>query len=215
MQPTPEFDDEQLKVLQQLLAQETARTEAALVQGGYQGMSQQGMTPEIVAGLQRSLIAPAHPTRHPQVQEPKRPPYLAMTGMGCATLLAMAWIIGASLPGARGTAEINTSTMALADATRAIAENQQRPNEICILSLGCGGHRQKEDDSQELASATAEQVSPYQLGLEEAQSKYAAITDSPRHIEAVIAQLERSHEDAASRDEKLRLEAHLQYLRRL
>lgn len=216
MQPqqpsTPNSED--LIALQQLLAQELARNESALAHGGNQAAL--GLNPEMVADLQRSVLAPANPLQSRQVTQPqqsKQP--LIMCGMVCLTALAGVWMIAASLPGARGTAEVNTAVMAMAEATTAIAENQKRPNNICF-SLWCGGRGNAQDEQRASAPATARPVETYQDGVAqgqaEAPAKYAPILDDPTMVSAAIDRAKSNAAIAATEKQQGYWNAMVQYL---
>ena len=208
--PQDSMNDDEMRVLQQLLAAESAKTEAAITHQSGAGLLS---SPAVAAELMRSQLVPSQPTQAPAAQQAKQPPYIVLAGMACTTALIMTAIIAASLPGARGTAEINTAVMALADASQTIAENQKRPNEICI-SFWCGGSNQRNKDEVPEVQAAAT-TSPYQEGIALAQEVYAPVVDSPMHIEAAIAKLREAHASALTNDEKLNIEGQLSYLRGL
>ena len=205
--PQQQFNPEELAALESMLASRLESNEKALM--GPMA------NPELVAELQRSMLAPQHPTLPINSQHAKKsgePPYMALGGMACATAVVITWIVAASLPGARGTAEINTALMTMAESSRAIAENQDRPNHTCI-SLWCGGRPEKAVGSTPVESV---EQSPYQQGLVKAAKIYAPVVDSPRHIQSAIARIESEKLPmATSGAERQKWQAHLDYLKGL
>lgn len=212
---------EEMQLLQQLLAEEMRKAEASAIQQSqpHSMSAPAGLPPQLVAELQRQMIVPAAPTQRPQRQPSNglgEWKWIGVAGMGCVTVLGSVWMIVASLPGARGTAELNTAVMALSDA----AMNAQRPNITCI-GFGCGKFGEAVAETQQpvrsVAVAPSQEASaqPFDMGYQKGRQEAPSVWGVPPDPQSQISKAEALLAKAQTPEQRGRMQAHIDYLRGL
>lgn len=130
-QPQPQIDQQLLQMMLQQEAIAAQQAAGGMVPQDAMG-EMAGVQPQLLATFRQQSLPPVGQSP-PLLESLKEWKGVIMVGMGCITALVMTPMIAASLPGSRGTAELNTAVMALSDA----AVQAQRPNMVCV-GFGCG-----------------------------------------------------------------------------
>lgn len=218
----PQID---MKLLEQLLAQEMKAAETAALAQAQQGqaaLSTGQITPQMIAAIQHEMSLPlATRPRQQTPQRDNRPLWIAaIAGISTSvTVLGLAAIVSGSLAGNRGTAELNTAVIALSETAKSVSETANRPNVTCI-SFNCGG-LQRQVEPQPSAPAVVDAPLPagqlYAQGYQEGSTNAAGIYQnwSPEQIAAEITRLQqaKAHGGATMTPDRIgRIDAYLAYL---